>query len=199
MADCNILTGLTDGSKDNFQFGVGVLYKNVTNPAAMDLDSMTADNFIGATTDEISVAANPEMIDMYENVGGAYGKFVGGDIIDYWEITMTATLLEVTAQNLKLAIGSADITDNASKPNSEVITPRNCIEDADYLTNLCWFGQLKDKRKVVIEMKNVINQGGLTFGAFKKEKGTIECEFSPRYKTSAPNDVPLRIYIEKKI
>ncbi len=196
MSICNTLSGLNAETAKNFQFDSGVLFKNVTDPSKMDVSTMTVDNYIGATTGGMSFTASPQLIDLFEDVDGAYGMFKGGDVIETWEITLTATLLESTAENLKLAVGPATIADNTGVAGSKVITPKNCIDDADYLTNLCWYGTLKGSDKpLVIEMQNVINGTGINFTTESKAKGTIECEFSPRFDLASPDAVPFKIYV----
>lgn len=196
MGVCNTLTGLNADTAKNFQFDSGVLFRNVTDPSAMDVSTMTTTNYVGATTGGMAFTASPSLIDLFEDVDGAYGKFKGGDVIETWEITLTATLLEQTADNLKMAIGPAEITDNTTVTGSKKISPKNCIDDGDYLTNLCWYGTLKGSDKpIVIEMLNVMNGNGINFTSNSKGKGTVECEFSPRFEVSKPDVVPFNIYL----
>lgn len=196
---CNTITGFTADAADNFIFDSGVLFRNVTNPAAGDLSAMTAENFIGATTGGIEFTASPSLIDLFEDVDGAYGKFKGGDVIETWEISMNATLLEATAKNLAMAIGPATITDNSDMTKGKTITPENCIDDNHYANNICLFATKKGFDKpIVIEMTNVMNGNGISLTTNSKNKGTVEVELSPRFDLANPNVVPFKIHVPEK-
>jgi hypothetical protein len=194
---CNTITGFTADAADNFIFDSGVLFKNVTNPASGDYSALTKENFIGATTGGVEFTAAPSLIDLFEDVDGAYGKFKGGDVIETWEISLSTSLLEATSKNLAMAIGPADITDNTDMTGGgKTITPSNCIEDKHYATNICLFVTKKGYDKpVVIEMTNVINGNGFSLTTNSKNKGTIEVELSPRFDLANPDVVPFKIHL----
>lgn len=189
---CNTLSAFTAQTAKNFQLDAGVLVKNMTNPESGDL---TGAKYLGATTGGSTFTATPEFRNIFEDVDGARGMYKDGDIIDNWEISFATTLLEMTPENFQLAIGAADITDNADI-GGKTVTPRNCVQAADYISNICWCGTIKGSDKpIVIEMLNVINMNGLNFAIEDKGKGGLEVELNPRFDVANPNDVPFKIHI----
>lgn len=193
MADtCNTISAFSGNTAKNFQLDMGALFKNVTNPASGE---WTGGTLLGATSTDGSFTATPEMRNIFEDVAGARGSYKDGDVIDGWEITFSTTLLEMTADNFKLALGMADITENLEMPG-KTVTPRNCIQASDYIENICWFGTIKGSAKpLVIEMKNVISMNGLSFNIEDKNKGGLEIELSPRFDVANPEEVPFKIYV----
>lgn len=186
------LSAFNANTAKNFQLDAGVLVRNMTDPKSGDLGGAT---YIGATKGGGSFTATPEIRNMFEDVDGARGNYKEGDIIDTWDIKFTTTVLEMTPENFKLAIGAADITTN-SEQGTKTITPRNTITAGDYVNNICWCGTLKGSDKpLVIEMNNVMNSNGLNFTIEDKNKGGLGVELSPRFDVAKPDEVPFKIHI----
>lgn len=186
-------TTLSDFTKDtakNFELDAGILVKNVTDAGSLDY---TTGEKLGATTGGKSIDFSMEMRNLFDDVDGALGKYMGGDIIDSRDAALSVTLLEITANNLKLALVASDTTVNTA--GGETITPRNNIEDTDYITNICWFGTLKGNDKpMCIELKNCLSES-FSFAAEDKGKGTIECEIHPRMDLAKPGESAFAIHM----
>lgn len=188
---CSTLNAFNKDSAKNMELDAGILVMGVTDPGSLDYSTGTK---LGATTGGTSLAESSEIRNLFEDVDGARGKYKGGDTIDMRDYAISFTLLEVTAENLKFALAAADITTNTA--GGKTIAPRDCIEDADYIENLCWFGTIKGSDKpMCIEMRNVLAENGLNFKAEDKSKGTIEVEVHPRKDLEKPEEPQLLIHL----
>lgn len=184
------LTGLSGNTLKNMQLDAGVFVKNMTNPASGDL---TNAKILGATTGGSTFTATPEIRNLFDDVDGARGAYKEGDVIDNWDISFTTTLVELTADNIALALASSTISDNTS--GGKTISPGMIIEANDYIDNICWCGTVKGSLKpIVIEMRNVLNTNGLTLTITDKGKGTVELELRPRFTVTDIDDVPFDIH-----
>lgn len=192
---CNTLNDFTKDTAKNFELDAGVLLINVTDPGELDpAKAITAGaKKLGASTGGKSIDFSMEIRNLFEDVDGARGKYKGGDAIDMRDAALSVTLLEHTADNFKLALAAADLSDNTA--GGKTITPRNCINDSDYITNVCWYGTLKGFDKpMCIELKNCLNES-FSWGAEDKSKGTIELELHPRRDLANPDESEFLIHL----
>lgn len=174
----------------NFELDAGILVKNVTEPGSLDYSTGVK---LGATTGGKSIAFSMEMRNLFEDVDGARGKYMGGDVIDSRDASLTVTLLEQTADNLKIALVASDETANTAL--GKTLTPRDVIKDTDYIDNICWFGTVKGfELPMCIELKHCLAES-FTFTAADKGKGTIECEIHPRRDLADPDVAAFAIHL----
>lgn len=207
-----VLNGFTPETAKNLQLDAGIFLKSVSNvqelanliigiKAGETFDSILPEGTtkIGATSGGGSFTAIPEIRNLMEDLDGARGTYVGGNVIDNWEIKMTTTMAEITSENLKMALCASDIKKATTEEKYDEITARNDIRDTDYIDNICWLGtQQGSDLPIVIEIKNVINMSGLNFTFADKDKGKIEVEFSANRKVENSDEVPFKIYIPTK-
>lgn len=194
-----VLNGFRADTAQNLQLDAGILVKNLTG-----IDSfagvLTDAQKLGATEGGASFTAIPEIRNVYEGIDGARGNYKGGNVIDSWEIKLTATLKEMTAENFKLALGAADITPAAELKKFDVTAARNIIKTTDYLDNICWLGtQIGSDEPMIIELKNVMNINGLNFTVTDKGTGTLELELQAHFDVTKLDEVPFKIYTPKKV
>lgn len=189
-----ILNGLRADSAKNFQLDAGMLVKNIT-----DFSDITTGDLLGATSGGGSFTAVPEMRNMFEDIDGARGKYAEGDVIDNWETKLTATLKEVTKENIASALVACDmVTNSEAGATHDMIQARNEIKDTDYIDNICWCGTLKGSTEpLIIELKNAINEKGFELAFTDKGTGGIAVEFAGRFKLANPTDVPFTIHYPK--
>ena len=90
---------------------------------------------------------------------------------------------EITPDTLTTALGGSAVTGTAPKQTIKLGT---AIDTSDYLTNLCWVGDISDGRYVLICLYNAINTADLTLTFTDKGEGTLPVEFHA--KQSAVND-----------
>lgn len=185
------LNAFNSSTAKNFELDAGILVTGVTNPGSLDYSTGTK---LGATAGGTTATFSNEIRNLFEDVDGARGSYKDGDIIDMQDGSVTFTLLEQTAANMKLALAAADITINTA--GGETITPRDSIISSDYYANICWFGTVKGSDlPMCIEIRNALNESGLNFTAADKAKGTIECEIHGRKDVADPTAASMLIHL----
>lgn len=191
-----VLNGFTPKTAKNLQLDAGILVKNLEDPSSFD-GTLTDSQKIGATSGGGSFAAVPEMRNLFEDLDGARGNYKDGNVIDSWDITLTVTMKEMTTDNLKLAIGAADVTP-ASTGSFDVVQPRIVINSSDYLDNIVWMGTMNGSSDpIMIELKNAMNTNGINFAFTDKGTGGIEVEIKAHFDLNKPEEVPFTIYTPK--
>lgn len=192
-----ILSAFTKNTAKNMQLDAGLLVRGLTNILNFS-GTIEDDKKLGATSGGATFSATPEIRNIFEGIDGAKGNYKDGNVIDNWEITLTATVKEMTAKNLQLAMATADI-DNDSEGKFDVLTPRMDIKTTDYIDNICWLGTMNGSTEpMIIELKNVMNTNGISFTAEDKGSGSVELELKAHFDLSKPNEVPFKIYFPKQ-
>ena len=191
-----ILSAFTKNTAKNMQLDAGLLVRGLTD--ILNFNGTIADEKkLGATSGGASFSATPEMRNIFEGIDGAKGNYKDGNVIDNWEITLTATVKEMTAKNLQLAMATADIKSDDDK--FDVLTPRMEVKSTDYIDNICWLGTMNGSTEpMIIELKNVLNTNGISFTAEDKGSGSVELELKAHFDLSKPNEVPFNIYFPKQ-
>lgn len=191
-----ILSAFTKDTAKNMQLDAGLLVRGLTD--ILNFNGTIADEKkLGATSGGASFSATPEMRNIFEGIDGAKGNYKDGNVIDNWEITLTATVKEMTAKNLQLAMATADIKSDDDK--FDVLTPRMEVKSTDYIDNICWLGTMNGSTEpMIIELKNVMNTNGISFTAEDKGSGSVELELKAHFDLSKPNEVPFNIYFPKQ-
>ena len=191
-----ILSAFTKNTSKNLQLHAGLLVKGLTDILSFN-GTIADEKKLGATSGGASFSATPEMRNIFEGIDGAKGNYKDGNVIDNWEITLTATVKEMTANNLKLAMATADIATGNDK--FDVLTPRMEVKSTDYIDNICWLGTMNGSSEpMIIELKNVLNTNGISFTAEDKGSGSVELELKAHFDLSKPNEVPFNIYFPKQ-
>ena len=191
-----ILSAFTKNTAKNMQLDAGLLVRGLTDILNFN-GTIADDKKLGATSGGASFSATPEMRNIFEGIDGAKGNYKDGNVIDNWEITLTATVKEMTAKNLQLAMATADIKSDDDK--FDVLTPRMEVKSTDYIDNICWLGTMNGSTEpMIIELKNVLNTNGISFTAEDKGSGSVELELKAHFDLSKPNEVPFKIYFPKQ-
>ena len=184
MAAPGHTTPLREETFENLQLNAGIFIKNftytsITNAAALKTAIASAittgTNILGATRGGGSFTVTREM--RTPEVDGKRYGFKGDTFIDSVEAQLSTTLIEITPDNLVNALGSAKAVTSGSKTT---ITLSTALATTDYLTNLCWIGDLADGRYVLICLKNALNTADLTLTFSDKGEGTLPVEFHAR-------------------
>lgn len=173
-------TGLRAETFENLQLNAGVLIKNlsltgVTDAAALKSAIATAladdTKVIGATRGGGTFTVTREM--RTPEIDGMRYPFVGGNFVDSVDANLTATLVEITPENIKLSLGSADVTTSGQVTTIKMHT---AIEETDYIESIAWIGDISDGRYVVIVLKNALNTADFSLTFSDKSEGTIPLE-----------------------
>ena len=197
-----MVTGLTVKTFERLQLNAGVFLKEFdwTKYATLEaLDAAIAEaiesdaNRMGATRGGGTFSATPETRNI-EADGKRY-NFVGSTVYDSWDIKMTGTLLEVTAENVRDVLSCADIENKNGEV--KVLTLRTQPKEEDYM-QLVWVGDTS-KGLVLIELKNALNTAGMQFTFADKNEGTLPFEFHAHQDNVTDYDVaPVSIvFLEK--
>ena len=175
-----MITGLVANSFQNLQLDAGVFLKEFDysqyNSTSALKNAISAaigtDKCLGATRGGGTFTATPTTHSI-EADGKRY-EFVGSTRYDSWEIKLSTTLLEVTADTFSLALGSVKKT-GSGVTKLEINTQPKA---ADYINNLCWVGELSDGGMVLISLANAMNTSGANFTFSDKGEGTLPVEFT---------------------
>ena len=114
-------------------------------------------------------------------VDGRRYAFKGDKFVDSIDAQITSTLVEITAPNVQRLVSAAA----ATASGKTTVSIKTAIDTGtDYLTNVCWIGDLADGGLVVIVLDNALNtedfslafqdkaEGKMTFG-FHAHQGTV--------------------------
>ena len=187
-----MITGLTAQTKKNIQLDAGALYKNYV--PASDTPSTATAKLIGATEGGASLSIVPEVRQIA--VDGAKGPTKGFEVIDSWTATLSATMKEVKAETVQLALGSATATTTTSPANYTKVAPNADYADADYLTNITWIGKIiGSANPVMIVLKNALCTNGFSMQAADKAEGTFDVVLTAHYDVSNLDEVPVEFYL----
>lgn len=175
---------------DKLQLNAGIFianfdYSSVANSGALKTAVASA---ITAGTNILGVTRGGGTFTVQKNirtpeVDGMRYPFKGADFVDSIEAYLSGTLLEVTPDNVKRILGSATKTVSSKKTT---ITMQTNPSAGDYLTSLCWIGDLADGQMVLIKLANAINTADFSFTFTDKGEGTMAFEFHARQ--AAVND-----------
>lgn len=184
-----MITGVRPETFTKLQLNAGLFLKGFSWSTATDAASLktaistfieTGTGVIGATKGGGTFVCTPEIRKI--ELDGMRSAFVGSSVNDGWTVKLTGTMMEMTPENLKDALVSADITKTGNK---SVIRIRTDIKDDDYISKLCWVGDTSEGF-MLIELENALNISGATFTFTDKGEGQIPFEFQA-HQSSAIN------------
>lgn len=176
-----LTTPLRTETFENLQLNAGIFLKNFDYSSAANAGALktliiaevaAGTNILGATRGGGSFVVTRELRSP-EADGKRYG-YKGDKFVDSADARLSTTLLEVTPENLKDALAAATITTDGLK---KTIRMNTAIDPSDYLTNLCWVGDLSDGRLVLICLYNALNTADLNLTFTDKGEGTLPVEF----------------------
>ena len=175
---------LRDATFDNLQLNAGIFVKNLSYASITDATALKtaianiitsgsnpAGVLIGATRGGGTFTVTREM--RTPEIDGMRYRFKGGNFVDSVDAYLSTTVVEVTADNFADLLGGT-ATVSGKKTTVKMET---AIGDSDYLTNLCWIGDLSDGRMVLICLSNALNTADFTLTFSDKSEGTLAVEF----------------------
>ena len=180
MSAPGLTTGLRKETFENLQLNAGIMLKNFDLSEYTDASTLKAaiasaitagTNLLGATRGGGSFTVTREI--RTPEIDGLRYNFVGGNFVDSADAYLSTTLLEVTPDNLVLALGNATKTTSGKKTT---ITMHTAIQDADYIENIVWVGDLNDGRFVAISLNNALNTADFSLTFSDKSEGTLAVE-----------------------
>lgn len=177
-----MITGLRPDTFKNLQLNAGAFLLNFDHTEYEDAGALetavlaaleAGTDILGATRGGGSFQCTPEVRNI-EADGKRY-EFKGSTIFDSWTVMLTATLLEVNADNMHRVLASADVENTAT--TKKTVKIRTSIDATkDYIENLTWVGDTSEGL-VLISLKNALNTSGLNFTFTDKGESTMPVEF----------------------
>lgn len=192
----NKYTGFTPDTVENLILDTGVFFRNY-NVATDTFDSaVIAGKLLGATKGGGEFNAKPQIRAL--DIDGLNANTKGAKIIDDYEVNITANVMEVTEDIIKLALAASEV-DNSSNEDYTIIKGKMEIKLEDYIENITWVGTLSGSRTpVIIQVFNALNQDGLAFKPEKKGEAVIALNFIGHYDPNTLDEPPFSIYYPKK-
>lgn len=179
MSAPGMTTALRSETFSKLQLNAGVFLKNFTYNSIASVSALltaiqtaiTSGNILGATRGGGSFNVGREMRN--PEIDGMRYNFKGSFFVDSTDPYLSTNLVEVTPENFAVALGGT-ITGSSGK---KTLTVNTAIDSSDYLTNLCWVGDLADGGLVLICLYNALNTSDFNFTFTDKGEGVIGVEF----------------------
>lgn len=172
---------------NELQLDAGVLLKNF-DPS--DVQAPDDEDIITATTGGINVVCQPTFSDLGEDVDNVPANTMELMHLDSWECSISTTSLGTSPENIRMALGCADIDAN----NTSKIVPRNELKKSDFKSSIWWVGDRADGGAVAVELKNALSTGGFSLQTTKKGKGQTSITIKGHVSLSAQDKVPMEFY-----
>ena len=187
------MNGYTAESPKHFMLDSGAFYKNFD--MATDTIETASAKLLGLTRGGGEFAAIPTVRAIVAD--GIKENTTGFKRIDNWVVTLKGTMLEMTTANFQALLGASSV-DSATEATYDIVTGKDKIEDADYLTNITYIGTISGSASpIIIQVSNAINLQGLTLASEDKNEGTMEALFTGHYGPTTQGVVPFTIYNPK--
>jgi len=180
MAAPGSTSSLRNQTFDNLQLNAGIFLKNFDYSSFADAAALKTaiaaaivegTMLLGATRGGGTFTVTREM--RTPEIDGMRYNFKGGNFVDSVDAYLSTTVVEITPENFTVLLGGKATTSG----DKTVITMETAIDDEDYLTNICWIGDLSDGRLVLICLKNALNTADFTLTFTDKGEGTLAVEF----------------------
>lgn len=188
-----MFTSIPQDTFNDLQLDAGMLL-NTFNP---DSPAAPADSaIISATTGGISITCVPTYSDWGEDVDNCPNNMKELKHLDGWECKMSTTVIGVTEDTIKLALGAATktagTTGSSAKPAK--LVPDAKLESSDF-TDLWWVGDRADGGLVAVKLINALSTGGFSLQTTKNGKGQLSIELTGHVSLSAQSVMPMEFYV----
>lgn len=170
---------------EGMQLNAGVLLKtfdpsNVAAPKDSDI--------ICATTGGVNVTCVPTYSDLGEDVDNCPVNMKELKHLDSWECKMSFTSLGTSKENIRMALGAADISTDTG-----AITPRRDLLQTDF-SSIWWVGDRADGGCVAVQLKNALSTAGFSLQTTKSGKGQVSVELTGHVSIEAQDAMPMVFY-----
>lgn len=185
-----VFNQVTSDELDHIQINAGMLLNTFDpdSPAAP-----TAANIISATTGGIKADCVPTFEDFGEDIDNCPNNTREMKRITGWTCTFAATLLDMTEETFKLALGAA-IKNAATTEHPASVEPRAQVAVQDFQD--IWFVSEKVNNKIIaIQLENALSTGGFSYQTQKNGKGQLATTLTGHSAISNPDSIPMKFYI----
>ena len=190
------ITGYTEKTMENRQTGAGAYFKGYIVETDTFATAVAAGKLLGATQGGGSFSAKPTITPV--EVDGVPSSAVGMEEVDGWEVDMTANILEVTADNIKYALGAAIVTATADGKYQK-ITGKNTLDPEDYLENVTFLGTVSGfDEPIIIQIYNALAVDGLNINPQDKKSTILTTKFKAHSEFGSLDEAPFAIFVPIK-
>ena len=191
-------TGFTETTAQTLLLGAGVFYKNYVVESDTHAKAVEDGRCLGATRGGGEFKATPTIRPI--EVDGLNTNTKDNKVIDEWVVTLMANVLELTKENIILALVAAGIDEEKSNAKYNAIVGRGYIEPTDYVDNVTFVGRLSGSNDpVVVQVFNALNTNGLTLQGQNNNEATMQLIFTANYGLDDLDTPPFVIYHPKQI
>ena len=185
-----VFNQVTSDELDNIQVNAGMLLKsfNPASPAAP-----TASNIISATTGGITANCTATFEDFGSDIDNCPNNTKEMKRITGYDCTLATTLLDMTEDNFKLALGAA-VKTAATTEHPAIVEPRAQVAVQDF-ADLWFVSERVDDKIIAIKLENALSTGGFSFKTQKNGKGQLSVTFTGHIAISNPDVVPMKFYV----
>ena len=187
--------GVSSASVQNFVIDAGAVYVNLGEPE---------ERLLGATRGGNSFEIEHD-IKLVE-IDGVRGPSMGARRVVESNARIVANLLEITTENLLLAIAGADATDYTDtsiepaplEPTHDMIRRTRNISDIDFIKNIAIVGRVSGSEENIICMVyNALSDEGFSLGLEDREEGVLEVTFTAHYDLDDVDTEPWAVMFPK--
>lgn len=168
-------SGYNQTTPDKLLLDAGAVFINFTPGTDTYESAKAAGKCLGATQKGSEFSAVPQFRRM--EIDGVHTRTIGDTLVDGWDVYLKTTLVEVTSDNLKRALGVGNIS-TGTPSGYDKIQGRDTIETTDYISNVTFVGNiLGETDPIIIQVFNAFNESGLTITNEDKNNAAVECQF----------------------
>ena len=184
---------LTKETVDRFVIDAGAIYLNLG-----EVD----ERLLGATRggNTFSIEQDIKLIE----IDGVRGATKGARRVIESNARIVANLLELTSENIMLAIAGADATDyidgEGVEPTHDRIQRTRNISDLDFIKSVSIVGKVSGSNEnVICTVYNALADGGVEFAFEDREEGALEITFTAHYDPDNVDNEPWAIDFPKDV
>lgn len=182
--DLTKLETLTVDQIDDIQFDTGVFVKNFNIEDFRQ--SILEGQISRVTKDSFGVNVQRDTVNVLSDLNGVHFDYMEGLVTTKVTASVTFTLASMSAEDLALALGAADVDD-------DLITVKFAIEDDDF-QNVALILPILDGGFVIAELPKAFSTGGLSISTSKAAVGGLSCTMTG-YKSLADSTIqPINLY-----
>ena len=168
-------SGYNQTTPDKLLLDAGAVFINFMPGTDTYESAKAAGKCLGATQKGSEFSAVPQFRRM--EIDGVHTRTIGDTLIDGWDVYLKTTLVEMTSDNIKRALGVGNIS-TGSPSGYDKIQGRDTIETTDYISNVTFVGNiLGETDPIIIQVFNAFNESGLTITNEDKNNAAVECQF----------------------
>lgn len=186
MSIFNRFSGVTAKTPKSLVLDAGAFCKNydLTKDFAAN---KAAGNVICATQGGGGFSATPTYRQI--QVDGMPSNWKGGEEITDLVATLNLKMVEQDAALAKLALGAAKTAAAKTPSGYTELTPKDQVEDEDYINNVCWVGKIRGSDKpVIIMLYNALALNGISWSFSDGTESITDCTLTAHYDPTATGD-----------